>query len=101
MAPELIRTNRFNDQTDVYAFGVSLYEMATGQRPFKVRDHDPFRALSNILNTDPKRPSQIRPSISPRLEEIILTAMALKPKKRFRTMTEVREALEGVDEGDL
>ena len=101
MAPELIRTNRFNDQTDVYAFGVSLYEVTTGQRPFKVRDTDPFRALSSILNAEPKRPSQLRPSISTRLEEVILTAMALEPKKRYHTMTEVVEALEGIDEGDL
>jgi serine/threonine protein kinase len=100
MAPELIRTNRFNDQTDIYAFGVSLYEVTTGQRPFRLVD-DPYKAMTSKLNMEPFSLRKVRPSISERLERVILRAMAPKPKHRFRTMAEVLDALEGIDDGDL
>jgi serine/threonine protein kinase len=101
MAPELIRTNRFNDQTDIYAFGVSLYEVATGQKPYRVTNEDTFKALSAMLNREPPRPTEIHPSISPRLEALILKAIARRPQDRYRTMAALLEDLEGIDDGDL
>ena len=100
MASELIRTNRFNDMTDIYAFGVSLYEVVTGRRPFRVTD-DTFKALSAILNAEAPRPTQLRPSIDPRLEAVILKAMAAEAKERYATMTDLLSDLEGVDDADL
>lgn len=100
MAPELIRTNRFNDRTDIYAFGVSLYEVATGQRPFRVAD-DTFKALSALLNRTPPTPRALRPSISERLEALILRAMAPKPIKRYSSMADLLDDLKGMDDDDL
>ena len=100
MAPELIRTNHFNDRTDVYAFGVSLYEVATGQRPFHVSD-DPFQALSSMLNAEFPLPRQVRPSLGERLEAVILKAMAPRPRDRYPSVAELLADLEGVSDDDL
>jgi len=100
MAPELIRTNRFNDQTDIYAYGVSLYEAVTGDRPFHLVD-DPYKAMTAKLNMDPVPARKLRPSLSQRLERVILRGMAPSPKDRFGKMTEVLDALEGIDDGDI
>lgn len=100
MAPELIRTNRFDDRTDVYAFGVSLYEVATGQRPFQVSD-DTFKALSSMLNAEAPLPRALRPSVSERLEAVILRAMAPRARDRYPTMTALLDDLEGLSDDDL
>lgn len=100
MAPELIRTNHFDDRTDIYAMGVSLYEAATGKRPFHVAD-DTFKALSAVLNAEAPAPRQVRASISPRLEAVIQKAMAANPTRRYRSATELLADLEGISDGDL
>lgn len=100
MAPELIRDYKYNESTDVYAFGVSLYCMATGQPPFRTSD-DPFEALAIVLNTPIPRPGALRPSISPRLEKIILRAMEPRAQARYPSVTRLLDDLAGVTDGDL
>ena len=100
MAPELIRTNHFSDQTDLYAFGVSLYEVTTGQRPFQVTD-DVRKALSSMLNMKVPTPREIRPSISERLEAVIMQAIQPSPRKRYPEMADLLEDLDQCDDGDL
>ncbi len=100
MAPELIRDYKYNDGTDIYAFGVSLYYVATGQPP-RHTSEDPFEALAIVLNAPLPPPSSLRPSISPRLEKIILRAMELHPHARYQTMTRLLEDLAGVSDADL
>jgi len=100
MAPELIRHNRFNARTDIYAFGVSLYEVATGRRPFRVSD-DPFEALATVLNTEISPPSKIRPSISARLERVVMRALEPRPHARYPSVTRLLEDLADVTEDDL
>jgi serine/threonine protein kinase len=100
MAPERVRHNRFNERTDIYAFGVSLYEVATGQRPFRVSE-ETYRALASMLNIGFPPPRKVRPSISPRLEAIILRAMATRPDARYPSMTVLLEHLADVTDDDL
>lgn len=100
MAPELIRTNRFNERTDIFAFGVSLYEIATGRRPFAMRD-ETFETLSSVLNTETRPPRSLNPRVSERLEAIILRALDPQPARRFPSIALLLEHLERVGEDEL
>lgn len=101
MAPELVRENRFDDLTDLYAFGVSLYEVATGGRPIRFTDEDPQAIGTAILNATIRPPRALRPSMSSRLERIILRAMDRRRHVRYPSMTRLLEDLGTVSEADL
>ena len=100
MAPELIRDYKYNESTDIYAFGVSLYYVATGQPPRQTSE-DPFEALAMVLNTPIPPPRSVRPTISPRLEKIILRAMEPHPFARYPSVTRLLDDLLGVTDADL
>ncbi len=100
MAPELIRDYKYNHCTDVYAFGVSLYQVATGRPPVRTSD-DSFEALSIVLNTPIPPPSALRPSLSKRLEAIILRAMEPRALARYPSVTRLLDDLAGVTDEDL
>ena len=91
MAPEVIRENAFSERSDIYAFGITMYEMLTGQRPFKGNDR--YVAMYNQLNVNPIPPSRYNNAIPPELEMLILRAMAKNPEERFRKMDELVVAL--------
>jgi|HubBroStandDraft_6_1064221.scaffolds.fasta_scaffold73015_2 serine/threonine protein kinase len=81
MAPEQVRGRRGDVRTDVYSLGTMLYEMVTGELPFTAGNvHALMRAK---LNQDPRRPSEVKPDIDPKLEEIILRATARSPRERY------------------
>ena len=79
MSPEQCRADELDARSDLYACGVILYEMATGQVPFTAE-----RAQS-ILNkhqfTPVLPPSKIDPSVDPRLEVIIMKALQKEPSR--------------------
>jgi len=101
MAPELVRTNHFDELTDIYAFGVSLYEVATGQRPIKFTDDNPQAIAAAILNATITPPRQLRPSISQPLERVIVRAMDRRRHVRYPSMTRLLEDLATVSDDDL
>lgn len=100
MAPELIREYKYNESTDIYAFGVSLYCVATGQPPLRTSE-DPFEALAIVLNTQIPQPSSIRPSISKRLEAIILRAMEPRAHARYPSVARLLDDLSRASDADL
>jgi serine/threonine-protein kinase len=91
MAPEQLRGEPVDARTDLYAFGGLVYEMATGQRPF--RDTHTNRLISSILTLPPQRPSDLMPEISEELEAIILKAMEKDPADRYQSARELMEDL--------
>ncbi len=100
MAPELIRDSTYDERTDIYAFGVSLYCVVTGQPPFRTSD-DPFVALNIVLNTPIPAPSSLRPTISKRLEAVILRALEPQRQARYPSVTRLLQDMEGVTDADL
>ena len=74
MSPEQVKGSAVDARSDLYAVGVSLYEMVTGQRPFQA-DSD-FSILAAHLEQAPKPPIEIRPDLPEGMNEIILMAMA-------------------------
>jgi serine/threonine protein kinase len=97
MAPELIRTTRFDERTDIFALGVSLYEAITGRRPFHSRD-ETFETLASVLNTEATPPRKVNPQISEQLEAVILRVLAPHRALRYPSVTELLADLERVDD---
>ncbi len=81
-------TGHTDARSDLYALGATLYHLATLQAPATA--HERF-LMPNAL----QRPGQLNPRLSPRLESVILTAMALHPERRPESARALRELLRG------
>jgi serine/threonine protein kinase/tetratricopeptide (TPR) repeat protein len=89
MAPEQLGGGQPDVRTDIYAVGVVLYEMATGQRPF--RRESPAALIGDILNASPSFPRLLKPDLSPGLKTVILTCLQKRPNDRYRSATALLE----------
>lgn len=93
ISPEQAQGASTDERTDVYAVGVMMYEMLTGQVPF---DGDtPVSIAIKQMQQEPERPIKINPNIPVGLEEIILRAMQKDPELRYQTASEM---LKDIDE---
>lgn len=92
MAPEQCRGHAFDRRADVWALGVILHELVTGARLFWA-DND-VASLHKVLSGNVPRPRKLRPSLTPALEDIIMTAVAPDPNRRFATARDLADALE-------
>ena len=91
MSPEQARGSRLDHRTDIFSFGVVLYEMLTGLRPFKrVTQADTFHA---ILYEDPPALPRADPAM-PALERIIRRCLEKKPEERFQNFRDLAFHLE-------
>jgi serine/threonine protein kinase/tetratricopeptide (TPR) repeat protein len=92
MSPEQLRGEAVDVRSDIYSFGVVLYEMVAGQRPF--RDQIPARLIDAVLNRPPMSPSSLKPGISLGLENLILKALDKDPERRYQSARELRVDLQ-------
>ena len=91
MAPEQATGKTVDYRTDIYAFGLMLYEMFTGEQAFRA-DNAIALALKQ-LNESPKPPRQIEASISAALESAILQCLEKEPSQRFQSIAELEKVL--------
>jgi serine/threonine-protein kinase len=92
MSPEQIQGSASLDgRADLYSVGVSLYELVTGQRPFK-GDSD-YSIMAAHLEQSPVPPIQLDPSLPQVLSDLILTAIQKDPARRFQSAQAFRGAL--------
>jgi len=89
MAPELAE-EPFSTSCDIYALGVLLYQMVTGEVPFK--GSTPLSVYWKHIQEQPVPPSLLNPAIPPPVEGVILCAMEKDPRRRFQTAQELAQA---------
>ena len=83
MSPEQLRMEPLTHQTDIYSLGITMYRLLTGRLPFQASTQ--VGLTYAILNTEPMRPSALRPDLPPLLDEIVLRAIAKDPAARYRS----------------
>ena len=96
MSPEQVRGHELDARTDIFSFGIVLYEMTTGVLPF--RGANVSETCQAILNSVPERPSVARPDLPPRLEAIIHSALEKDREARCQHASDIRAELEQLDE---
>jgi serine/threonine protein kinase len=92
MSPEQARGFSADARSDIFAFGVVLYEMLTGGRAFERQTA--ADTLSAVLNEDPPPISRITPSVPRRLRRIVERCLKKSPEARFQHVTDVLHELE-------
>jgi serine/threonine protein kinase len=92
MSPEQIRGEPLDARTDLFSFGLVMFEMATGRRAFP----SPFmvQVFDAIMTRSVPAVHEIRPELPPRLSSIISKATARDSKQRYRSAKEMRQAVE-------
>jgi serine/threonine-protein kinase len=92
MAPEQILGRKVDERADIYAIGVILYELFTGQPPYSRGDH--MAVMYQHVQGKARPPLELNPKLNPGIADLIMKAMAVDKAKRFQTMDEMRIALE-------
>ncbi len=87
IAPETLRKETLTAQTDIYSFGITLYECLTGTIPFK--GSTPKDLMMKHLSVPPAPPSDHNKNVTPEMDRLVLRMLAKKPKDRHKSMQEV------------
>jgi tetratricopeptide (TPR) repeat protein len=96
MSPEQVRGEKLDARTDIFSFGLVLYEMATGQRAFK--GETAALVHNAILNNSPVPLRELNSATPAKLVTVIDKALEKDRNRRYQTAGEMRDALEWVEE---
>jgi tetratricopeptide (TPR) repeat protein len=96
MAPEQLLGEPADARTDIFAFGTVLYEMSTGQRPFRERSIP--GVTDAILHRQPITPRKLNQDISPEFERITLKCLEKERRQRYQSAHELRIELDRLGE---
>jgi serine/threonine protein kinase len=91
MSPEQIKGKAVDGRSDIFALGVILYELVTGEKPFP--GQNVTTVIYKIVSEEPIPPRQLAPDIHPGLAALIMRALAKEPAERFQTCGEMLEGL--------
>jgi len=92
MSPEQVRGERIDERSDIFSFGVVLYEMLTGRQPFAAASS--VATISSILTREPEAIQQYMPECPVALEHLVRKCLVKEKEQRYQTMLEVATDLQ-------
>ncbi len=96
MAPEQFVTGQSSVQSDLFALGLILYELATGRHPFHRPDAPEFQSIRAIQFAEPTPLREINPALPVELESVIIRCLEKQPSARFSSAADLRESLKTI-----
>src|SRR5262249_15428859 len=94
MSPEQVRGQEADHRSDIFSFGVILYEMLSGKRTFA--GESAVEVMNAILKEEPPELVESNAKISPALDKIVRRCLEKKPERRFQTASDLGFALEAL-----
>lgn len=91
MSPEQAQGLSLDHRSDIYALGISLFEMLTGRRPFEAET--PYGVAVLQVTAEPPPPRSINPAIPPAVEQVVFKAMRKNRAERYNNAHDLAEAL--------
>ena len=97
MSPEQARGETVDHRSDLFSFGVMLYEMACGERPFQGKSE--LDSLSATINTEPRPLSEIGQDIPAEMDRVVRKAMEKEPERRYQDAVDLATDLKNLKRG--
>ena len=97
IAPEVLEGGEADERADIFAYGATLYEMATGKRAFEGKSQ--ASVIAAILEREPPPISTVQPMAPPALERLVKQCLAKDPDERIQSMHDVLLQLRWIQEG--
>ncbi len=94
MSPEQIQGKAIGPQSDIYAVGISLYQMLTGVVPFRQQSETGLECMNAHVHKSPPPLSDFREGIPQALQRVVTKALAKQPGERFASALEMADAME-------
>jgi serine/threonine protein kinase/Tol biopolymer transport system component len=91
MPPEQLEGGEADARSDIFSFGATLYEMATGQKAFPAKSQASL--IAEILKAQPRPISELQPLVPPALERIVTTCLAKDPDDRWQSAGDLKREL--------
>jgi serine/threonine protein kinase/WD40 repeat protein len=91
MSPEQADGGSMDARSDIFSFGIVMYEALTGRRPFSGPSQGAI--VQSVLYDDPQPVSKLRPNIPPTIARMVMRCLEKSPQKRFRSMKQVHGIL--------
>src|SRR5581483_7549767 len=93
MSPEQVRGEAVDHRSDIFSFGIVLYEMVTGRSAFKGKRKTPFDIMHSVVHDTPRPPIEINRDVPAELQTVIERALEKDPSRRYQSADEMLEDL--------
>ena len=96
MSPEQAEGGAVDARSDIFSFGVLLYEMLTGQKAFQRESR--MKTLAAVLNEEPRPASAVNEAVPAEVEHILARCLRKDPQRRWQTVSDLKVALQDLKE---